>query len=355
MLKQLVNECLIEFDILPDGPVLVKSGMPTLSGPNMAFVTVHRNGQDEVYLPGSSLKGVLRSHAERITRTLSETAACDPFAKTGPWMFCGNGFEKIRHDADLSGHRDLTGHRLPDPNTDVDALNQTVYSASCPICRLFGSTWYAGRLATADAYAVGDAPAPQPRDGVGIDRFTGGSAASSGALFNFEVITEGRFRTTLHLRNFELWQLGLVGFLLQDLKDGLLRIGSGRSRGLGKVKGALQHVKLYYLGRETPTPTDETLPLCGVGALAGEAVASRYGMQPPHQVEAPRPDDVTVDPGWGLRTCYTFPGDSFPWEAVAPIWVDYIAPGEGQAGYETAPALAAVRAVDWAGDGGGAG
>jgi CRISPR/Cas system CSM-associated protein Csm3 (group 7 of RAMP superfamily) len=74
MLKQLLNECVIELMIEPDGPILVKSGRDTVRGPNMAFVRTWRNGQEEVYLPGSSLKGVLRSHAERITRTLGEYA-----------------------------------------------------------------------------------------------------------------------------------------------------------------------------------------------------------------------------------------------------------------------------------------
>ena len=97
MLKQLVNECVIELHIIPEGPLLIKSGIATLSGPDMAFVKVWRNGTEEVYLPGSSLKGVLRSHAERIARTLNEQAACDPFAKQGSGTFCGNCFEAIKH------------------------------------------------------------------------------------------------------------------------------------------------------------------------------------------------------------------------------------------------------------------
>src|SRR5688500_1445288 len=98
MLKQLVNECVIELHIIPEGPILIKSGVATISGPDMAFVKVWRNGIEEVYLPGSSLKGVLRSHAERIARTLNEQAACDPFAGQGEETFCGKCFEKIKHD-----------------------------------------------------------------------------------------------------------------------------------------------------------------------------------------------------------------------------------------------------------------
>ena len=65
MLKRLVNECLITLRIEATGPILIKAGAQTLAGPDMAFVRVWRHGNQEVYLPGSSLKGVVRSHAER--------------------------------------------------------------------------------------------------------------------------------------------------------------------------------------------------------------------------------------------------------------------------------------------------
>lgn len=299
MLKQLVNECVITLHISPEGPILVKSGAATVSGPDMAFVRTWRNGEWQVYLPGSSLKGVLRSHAERIARTLRMPSACDPFSKEGETMFCGERFEQRKKRFDET------------PN------NPEAYAQSCPICRLFGSTWYAGRLATTDAYAVGAAPRPESRDGVGIDRFTGGAA--HGAKFDLEVITGGTFETTLHLRNFEIWQLGLVGFLLQDLKDGLIRVGMGKSRGLGKVIGSVQNVRLYYIGPKVPQPDNGRLTLRGVGSLTEQAAA--YGIV--------TPDEVVVDfdgtfQSNGVRTTYTFPEDRFPWAAVAPQWVDYI-------------------------------
>lgn len=325
MLKQLVNECLIDLHIIPEGPILIKSGIDTIAGPDMAFVRVWRNGTQEVYLPGSSLKGVLRSHAERIARTLNPNGACDPFAKQGSETSCGMCFEQRKKNED---DKDI------DPKENADKTNKAVYRDSCPICRLFGSTWYASRLATADAYAVGTPPQPQPRDGVGIDRFTGGAA--QGVKFDLEVVTEGRFATTLHARNFELWQLGLLGFLLQDLKDGLLRIGAARSRGLGKVRAEVKGVKLYYLGKRVSAPEGGQFPVCGVGELAGREIADQYGMKPPHRVMAELPAGVAPVSN-GLRTTYTFSGDSFPWAAVAQSWVDYAI------GYTEAEAMSAVR------------
>ncbi|HDQ73749.1 MAG TPA: CRISPR-associated RAMP protein [Chloroflexi bacterium] len=300
MFKQLVNECVIDLHIRPDGPVLIKSGIATVSGPDMAFVTVLRNGDWEVYLPGSSLKGVLRSHAERIARTFTPEAACDPFAKKDdPEPSCSACFDK-RKDEGENG--------LDTP---------TAYRDSCLICQLFGSTWMAGRLATTDAYAVGEPSQPQRRDGVGIDRFTGGTAY--GAKFELEVITEGTFATTLHLRNFELWQLALVGFLLQDLKDGLIRIGMGKSRGLGKARGEVKDVRLDFLGPKAPQIDDGHLPLRGVGSLFDEAEA--YGITTPDEISVPFEGELTSN---GVRTTAIFPLDSFPWAQIAERWVNRV-------------------------------
>ena len=316
MLKQLVNECIIELAIRPDGPILIKSGIETVSGPDMAFVRTWRNGEPQVFLPGSSLKGVLRTHAERIARTFDETKACDPFSKDGPTMFCGRRFETRKKRFNES------------------PSNAQVYAGSCPICRLFGSTWYGGRLATADAYAEGRPPGTEQRDGVGIDRFTGGAAR--GAKFELEVVTSGTFLTTLHIRNFELWQLGLVGFLLQDLKDGLIRVGMGKSRGLGKVLGEVRSVRVDFLGPQAPAPENGRLTLKGVGTLVPEAMAHAYEMV--------RPDEVTVSfsgewqggPGRIRHTAH-FSDEAFPWAELGQRWVEYIQT------YKTPPEMALER------------
>lgn len=288
MFKQLVNECVIDLHIKVEGPVLIKSGLAQVGGPDMAWVRVFRNGREEVYLPGSSLKGVLRSHAERIARTLNPEAACDPFADTS----CGRIFDK----------------RKEKPKTPE------AYRDACLICKLFGCTAFAGRLATTDAYAIGTPPEPVQRDGVGIDRFTGGAAR--GAKFELEVITEGTFATTLHLRNFELWQLALLGFVLQDLADGLIRIGMGKSRGLGKVRGEVQQVRIDFLGPKAPQVVNGELALRGVGSLFDGA--KEYGMIMPDEASIPYSEEL---PSNGLRTTAIFPGQSFPWSAIAELWI----------------------------------
>jgi len=301
MFKRLLNECSIDLTLTPQGAVLIKSGMPQIIGVDMAWVRVIRNGRQEVYLPGSSLKGMLRAHSERIARTINENAACNPFGKSGKEKpFCGETIPKNRR----------TDIRTPED-----------YKQSCLICRIFGNTYMMGRLATEDAYVEGEPPVVQQRDGVGIDRFTGG--ASRGAKFELEVITGGTFKTTLHLQNFELWQLGLLGFVLQDLRDSLVRLGSGKSRGLGKIKAEVSAITLRY----TKTKNAEKIlqnhagKLWGVGELFEEA--AKYGMET-DDVIAFNATNATTEPSpfGALRQTVTLPFEAMPWENLAAKWVE---------------------------------
>ena len=225
MLKKILNEIIIQLHISPDGPVLIKSGGAWL-GTDMTFVRARRNGKTEVYLPGSSLKGVIRSHCEKICRTLESKSVCDPFENDSQKdsISCSNIFK------------------------DKKMEEKKYYSLSCPACRMFGSLNFRGRCFIDDAYAVGESPEPHIRDGVAIDRFTG--AAKGTAKYDYEVITEGTFETQLHLVNFEMWQLELLIFTLSDLCKGNIRIGMGSSRGLGKIKVDIKKVEYHQLGRK---------------------------------------------------------------------------------------------------------
>lgn len=354
MLKRLRSECEIQLEIATDGPLLIKSGQTFASGVDMSAVRTMRNGRWEVYIPGSSLKGALRAHAERVTRTLAPNGhgCCDPFKKAD------NDQQTIPYSC---------SSRLLVRRTarNVDALSsQEIYRESCPICKLFGCLSMAGRLAFNDAHQVktditnwateiahrATIPTAQlereltrrlntlrentardvvTRSNVGIDRRTGG--ASSGSLFNLEAITAARFSTSIYLRNFELWQLGLLAFVLRDLAEGVIKLGMGKSRGLGRVTASVTSLELRYLGL-APLPRDgDPCQLFGMRALESEpygfsdtetTAVSLYsdaqGNSPPDPVHA-RSD------GYGLRTIYHLSAEQCEhlWRKVAPLWVHY--------------------------------
>lgn len=300
MLKRLVNEARFALTITTTGPLLVKSGIPTMVGPDMTPVLTMRFGEPQVYIPGSSLKGVFRSHTEKVIRTIrdGEVVVADPFRKEkeSADQSCSNWFDERK-------------------KSEGEALtNATVYADSCPVHRLFGSTYFIGRVSIGDAYLVdenGDcigegAPKQkrlptEPRDGVGIDRLTGG--ASPGALFNLEVVSSGtRFRAEVLLRNFECWQLGALLLVVQDMEDELVRLGSGKSRGLGAVQGRVDEVVIHHLGRTAGRAATE---IWGLGRFLGND--SAYGTEPDDTLTLGSAPDITTK---GIRSIQTFQGEN---------------------------------------------
>lgn len=236
MLKKLMNEAFFTLRITAMGPVLIKSGRATISGPDMTPVLTFRNGEQEVFLPGSSLKGVFRSHVEKIVCSLKSHVVCYPFSGSEE-----KEADLVQRRRDYRDSCSAIFTQLAKENKEkreeLDVRSEFLYANSCPTCRLFGSTGFIGRLAISDAYLASRSITEQ-RDGIGIDRLTGG--ASHGAKFELEVVSTGVvFETDIHLRNFEIWQLGMLFVVLQDMQDELIRIGSGRSRGLGKVKAEI--------------------------------------------------------------------------------------------------------------------
>ncbi len=311
MLKQLLNECRFTLTIHTEGPVLIKSGHPMVFGPDMTPVRTYRNGTMEVYLPGSSLKGVFRSHIEKIIRTLKDGIVCNLFVRTEPdsennqlvcpnytEVSCGDKFEVRQKEA--IAVRKVQWRRYPQKE---DLSNEAVYLDSCPVCRLFGSTSFIGRVAISDAYlAKGSQQKTEQRDGVGIDRFTGGAATASGAKFDLQVVSSGvDFETDIYIRNFEVWQLGILMLIVTDLEDGLIRIGSGRSRGLGNVKAKISEVSVNYIGAVNGQSTNE---VWGLGSLLGD---DSYGTRANDKVTT---QHTPIEDTRGYRKITTFRDNS---------------------------------------------
>jgi CRISPR-associated RAMP protein (TIGR02581 family) len=296
MLKKLLNQCTFELRIETKEPLLVKSGSSVVSGPDMAFVRTNRGGSVEPYVPGSSLKGAFRSHAERIARTLKRKSVCGVF-----------------DSADVTG----CGWRIQDSKDESD------YRDSCPACRLFGSTLWKGRFRTGDAYLIEEDRDVEPelRDGIGIDRVSGGVAGS--AKFDLEVMPAGvTFATQFELVNFEAWQLGWTAYVVRDLMEERIRLGMGTARGLGRVKGHLDALTIEYVGE--PSELEDGLP--GIGALSTAEEREAYGFTEDDVAE--RPAGLSLErPSGSLRARARLEKHSEQLDlmaAVAETWDSYI-------------------------------
>ena len=214
----MVNQAKITITISPAGPLLIKASDqgadPTK--PDMEFVETYYAGNRSVYLPGSSLKGAIRAHCERIVRTLGgNVSACDPVK------------------------RDSRCRNLEENNS------ATLYKRTCTICQIFGSTNISARANITDAYPVDPSEIKlEERNGVAIDRIFG--SAVSGALFNFQVLTSGTFATTINLKNFTTAQLALIALAIRDFDEQRIGIGFAKSRGLGQVNMKVNKVEIHY-------------------------------------------------------------------------------------------------------------
>lgn len=244
MLKRMNNHAVVELEITPADPLLIKSGQATVSGVDMSFVKTYKHGTEaEPFIPGSSLKGMIRSYSEKICRSLRATPVpvCLPYLEPG--RETKGEEDQAACGLRIKNHLKATGH---------DAIpTQDAYKLSCPACRMFGSHYFAGRLATSDGYLTeifrsSSKPVLETRDGVAIDRLTGGPAGS--AKYDLEVLTRAEFFTRVEILNFERWQLGLLGLVLRDMEDGLIRLGMGKSRGLGRIAATISRFELSYYG-----------------------------------------------------------------------------------------------------------
>ena len=316
MLKQLLNECTIVLKIIPQGPILVKGldeekdkSVAASEVPDMKFILIHRNGRNEPYLPGGSLKGVMRSLAEKIARSLaSPFGCCNPF-----WVYRDEG----PHD-ELS-----CSNKLEITSAKRTLTSYEIYRRSCPICKLFGNSALGSRFAITDAYLPTNCSFSRSyRDGVAIDRFTGG--AKAGAKFRYEVLEHGSFVTYIRIMNFELWQLGLVAYLLKDMTDKIIRIGFGKRRGLGKVRGEVSSIDISYLGTSRPTwaKGSESLELWSIGKQLN-SMSMDYDFQSEVAcIELESPYEPATE-SLGLRMTLRTNLEPF-YNATTEFWNDYI-------------------------------
>jgi CRISPR-associated protein Csm3 len=226
--------------------------------------TRHGRYGTTVYIPGSSLKGVVRSAAESAVRGQhlgNVPGACDdPLDdKRGS---CGGPYQR-----------------------DNETPTPVIHANHCLACRLFGSYAIKGRASVRDlfpwsdeakvatAYAPGGENQVQAnrlelRHGVALDRMLGSVKYGP---FDQELVPAGvTFFGDIALENYQVWQLGLLATAFDQINTGIAQLGSGKSRGLGVARIILERVMHEQSGRRARP--------CGVGVLATPDDYKAYGL-----------------------------------------------------------------------------
>jgi len=189
---------------------------------DLKVMTIFRNGRHEPYIPGSSLKGVFRSTAEKIARTYG-LRVCD----ISPGTICGSIYKKDLEKAIK--------------NNDRAGLLKIV-NDFCIVCKLFGSASYKSHIDFGDGFVIGPYIISS-KTGIAINRRTG--AAARGALYTVEYVEPGaKFSLMISATNIPNYAIGLLAYIIDYINMGLVKIGGFKTRGFGTVKIDIKEISI---------------------------------------------------------------------------------------------------------------
>lgn len=179
------------------------------------------------YIPGSSLRGALRSEVERILAAAGAALSlrsCTLFTQDESPEACVSVSRK---------KQDRVNEFL-----DEEQAQHFVEQHLCDVCKVFGSPVYASRLVIEDVYPIDQGTLRDKsmiRDGVGIDRDTG--TARDNVKFDYEVLEPGPLlRWRMQVENVSTdADIKVLNLILGLLRQGIY-VGGKRAAGLGKIQ-----------------------------------------------------------------------------------------------------------------------
>jgi CRISPR-associated RAMP protein (TIGR02581 family) len=215
----------------------VRVGMSAESAmPTATDLPVIKDANGRPFIPGSSLRGAVRAHIERIVRAFEPSV--------------GNG----------KGALDPIDVRKYNSLYDGKSEEQ-IFEVSSRVDQVFGSPKLASRVRFTDLPLLTDGAEPELRDSVAIDR----EKESVANKYDFEAMPAGvRFGLEIVAENLDDAELGLLLLGVRELERGNIRIGGFKGRGLGVVK--LENMRyewvdraslLEYLMEDKVQPVDE--------------------------------------------------------------------------------------------------
>lgn len=290
MFEKSYNRAVVRLRIETVTPLLIRAGDAGLD-PTAAELscvrTRHAKRGSTVYIPGSSLKGVLRSAAEAAVRGRRFAA------KAGDPPTIHGACDPLSQDASCAGsvnrERRSRGRGQEPSSAEVHRLH-------CLACRLFGSLAMKGRASVRDLFPWDErgseegasdenarrANTLERRHGVSINRMSG---SVDNGPWEQEMVPAGvAFWGEIALENYQAWQLGFLAQAFDEVNEGFAQLGSTKSRGLGvatiEILSILHEQKASSAGKPA-----------GVGQLASNTEVAAYGLLPERALPAcdPKP------------------------------------------------------------------
>lgn len=203
LLNKIQNKYIIRFDLVNRTALRIGTSGESIA-PNEPDNAVLKSDGKPI-IPGSSLKGVFRAAYESIFDENCEW--CERKASKEEKQKFNKYLERIAENGSLPGDFNI-----------------------CDKCLLFGNNFIRGRLYFTDVYPENFKLAV--RDGVMIDRDF--ERAAENRKYDFEVIEPGAvFKVEMVAVNVEEEHLKKVKQVIDLIDLGIIRIGGGKSRGLG--------------------------------------------------------------------------------------------------------------------------
>ena len=223
-LDKIYNQVLIRMRLRVERTLVVGSGRGEISPggvdiPQIKMTVLEGDKPQEVpYIPGSSLKGSIRSVCETVIRTFIP---------------------------DYKDSKILCYENAPEERTDCGKEGKPM----CMICDTFGNTNRASKVAVDDAFLTEQSLSNldaliQQRTGIRINRQTGTVVA--GALYTAEFVPKGtEFEFNLLFTNILPAELKLVLLAMRLFNEGRFKMGGQKSRGMGSVSFHVDKVVTY--------------------------------------------------------------------------------------------------------------
>lgn len=213
-------------------PLRIGSGRePSLGAPiDLAVLRIQYGDYSLPYVPGSSLKGVVRSMATTIARTMG-MPVCTGLARET----CMD--KKIEGPKGKQKMEDVIKRLMSEKSEEAMKF---FWEKACLMCKIFGSPGYKGKIYFEDAYPIDEQgrvllTRTGARTGIAINRRTG--AAMKHALYTVEYVEpNSRFRFNIYCMSLPNYALGLIGLVLRMMHEGHVKIGGFKTRGFGRVE-----------------------------------------------------------------------------------------------------------------------
>ena len=206
-------------------------------GETMSDLGVMLTTTGEPILPGSSLKGKLRSTCETLAHALGLSACLLNRAASG-----------INCTSDIKYYSNVRENYQSTFQQGLNNRLQWIANHTCDVCKLFGSPVKVGRLSVSDGTLSHWASVVQVRDGVVIDRDS--RTAVDGLKYDYEVVPpNSRFQLCIDLENPTDADIALLGAALFEWHAGS-SLGGFTSRGLGRFH--LEDIKLSGVDLNDP-------------------------------------------------------------------------------------------------------